>query len=74
MTGGTRKCYICKKKFSTWYATEGWAYQCSTGKNKHSFCSYNCMRAWERQRDAKRKYRTRDMCWLQNKASAGVEA
>lgn len=55
------KCAICKKKFNTYAAYEGWAYMTlDNGKGYKWFCSYGCMREWEKKKDSARKYRTRD--------------
>ena len=54
------KCAICKKKFNTYSAYEKWAYTYCNGKTRKWFCSYGCMREWEKKKDSARKYRTRD--------------
>ena len=54
------KCPVCKKRFNTYSAYEGWAYTYNNGKIRKTFCSYGCKREWEKEKDSQRKYRTRD--------------
>lgn len=52
--GGFRVCYTCKKKFYRWY-WDKYIYKRTVGKKTESFCSYNCMRAWEKEAESKAK-------------------
>ena len=52
-TGYIKKCFTCKKKFSTYTAYAGWAYQRHAGTARHFFCSYNCMRKYDMKREGK---------------------
>ena len=46
-----RQCPVCKKEF---YANaDHWAYINFIGKKRHVFCSWSCMRKFERERGTK---------------------
>lgn len=49
------KCTVCKKKFTTYSAVDGWVYFRNDGKKRRWFCGYNCMREWERKKVDGRK-------------------
>ncbi len=52
------KCTVCKKKFTTYSAVDGWVYFRNDGKKRRWFCGYNCMREWERKKVDGRKTRS----------------
>ena len=48
---GERHCTRCGKEF---LIHDGeWAYRASNGKNAILFCSWHCLRAWEKEKPAK---------------------
>lgn len=60
--GYEKKCYICKKKFSTYSAYEGWTYQRHAGMARRFFCSYECMRKYDTKGKVERMIYFEDTC------------
>lgn len=52
--GYLRTCPSCKKQFGS-LAFETWIYKINEPRQTLYFCGWNCMRAYEKARDAKRK-------------------
>jgi hypothetical protein len=74
--GYEKKCYTCKKKFSTYNATDGWAYMRRNGMARRFFCSYDCMRKYDRKQkkevlEACEHYISSDTCLIHGKIVRG---
>ena len=60
-------CPVCGKRFTTYSAVDGWVYQFFNGKVRKYYCSYNCMRVVEREKEEKKKYRYRGDSAMESK-------